>query len=164
MQARLHCPYPNAKTVDNCRGILLEKCDTDLFNYVEELRKGSAARKESAARKGSAAICDQFVDPEKIRLLVIEVLRAYKECHSPDNRTSHRDVKPQNILVNHLGSELTVKLCDFAASAKFKTGGTIQAARPAITEDEGFTWASPEMLQKKETLIPLLHDLWGVGW
>ena len=113
-----------------------------LSDYIEELRKNRET-------------VDHVVDPNIIQLLALEVLRAYKEFHNSPNRTFYQDVKPQNILVNHRGPQLKVELCDFA--------GPMQA-RSVASEDEGFAWVSPEMLQRKEALIPSLHDLWGVGW
>lgn len=46
---------------------------------------------------------------EATRSVVMQLVRAIAHCHS--NGVIHRDVKPENILVNL--SDMTVKLCDF---------------------------------------------------
>jgi serine/threonine protein kinase len=161
VQARLKlkCTHPGASTEDDCRGILLEKCHTDLSRYVQKLGQ----RRVFDEEKQRWCVTEYLhFDPEIKRALVKEVLSAYKECHDPPNSIGHRDVKPQNILVNHVNCELTVKLCDFATSARFKYKDTSETR--VITEDEGFIWASPEMLNKKLVNAKISHDLWGIGW
>ena len=45
---------------------------------------------------------------ELINKIIIKIVDALSECHA--NSITHRDVKPQNILVNWDGN---IKLCDF---------------------------------------------------
>lgn len=48
-------------------------------------------------------------DTELVRSTIFQVIRAIEYCHRHD--VVHRDVKPENILVNL--TDMTVKLCDF---------------------------------------------------
>jgi serine/threonine protein kinase len=158
VRARLRCPFPGASTEDDCRGILLEMCDTDLSRYIQNLGQRRVFDEKTARWRVAEYL---HFDPEIKRSLVKEVLSTYNECHA--NGIGHRDVKPDNMLVNHVNCELTVKLCDFAISARFKSEGTSAPTR-VITENEGFTWAAPEMLNKTLVKAKISHDLWGIGW
>jgi serine/threonine protein kinase len=160
VRARLKCPFPGATTEDDCRGILLEKCDIDLSRYIQILGQRRVFDEKTKCWRVAEYL---HFDPEIKRSLVKEILSTYKECHNPPNSIGHRDVKPQNILVNHVNCELTAKLCDFATSARFNSEGTSRPTR-IVTEDEDFTWASPEMLKKKLINAKISHDLWGIGW
>jgi serine/threonine protein kinase len=154
VRARLKCPHlHDASTEDDCRGILLEMCDTDLSRYIQNMGQ----RRVFDEKTKSWRVAEYLAfDPEIKRSLAKEVLSTYEECHNALNNLVHGNVEPENILVNHIKCEVTAKLCGFAASASRPTR--------VVTEHEGFTWASPEMLNKTLVKAEIPHDLWGIGW
>jgi serine/threonine protein kinase len=144
---------PGGETVDYCRGILLERCDSDLSDYIAGFCEKAAANPL------------ETMSPENRRVLSAQVLEAYAECHA--SKIAHRDVKPQNILVKVEAGRLKVKLCDFGTSFEHRIGDTATGT-VVLTMEEGHVWGSPEMLSKyfmkSMDVIPLTHDLWGIGW
>lgn len=48
------------------------------------------------------------LDPEFIRKIIFQLLKAIDHCHSYD--VIHRDIKPENLLIN---KENVLKICDF---------------------------------------------------
>jgi serine/threonine protein kinase len=166
---------PGGKTVDFCRGILLEKCDADLFDYIEGCKEAASSftTELDLMFEQSRSLITEFysffevMGCEDRRQLAQQVLEAYNECHA--SNIGHRDVKPQNILVKNEAGRRKIKLCDFATSYEHKSGGT-KRGTVAYTVEKGFCWASPEMLLKAicqsstPDVNPLAHDLWGIGW
>jgi serine/threonine protein kinase len=145
---------PRGETVDWCRGILLERCDSDLHDYIAGFREKAAANPF------------ETMSPESRRVLSAQVLEAYAECHA--SKIAHRDVKARNILVkSEAVGRLKVKLCDFGTSFEHQTGETATDT-VVLSIDEGHVWGSPEMLStyfmKPMDVNPLTHDLWGIGW
>jgi fused-like protein len=61
---------------------------------------------------------DQCLEIEEIRKIAQQLVRALHYIHT--NRITHRDMKPQNILMT---SDGVIKLCDFgfARSMSYKT-------------------------------------------
>ena len=47
--------------------------------------------------------------------MIYQLLRGVDYCHS--KRVIHRDLKPQNLLVNNKGN---IKICDFGEAKQFK--------------------------------------------
>eukprot|EP00906_Rhabdomonas_costata_P009478 RCo013407 len=90
--------------------------------------------------------------PERVRLVTFQMLRALKSCH--DQGILHRDVKPENVLLNEAGT--TIKLCDFGCARKMKK-------RLEMTEYVATRWyRAPELhLGTREYGFPV--DLWAVG-
>ena len=57
----------------------------------------------------------EIMNQEKIKSIIFQLLLALDYCHS--NRVLHRDLKPQNILVNK--DDLTIKLADFGLARTY---------------------------------------------
>ena len=80
---KLKCTHPGASTEDDCRGILLEMCNTNLSSYIQELGPNVELDEKT---KCSWRVAEYLhFDPEIKRLLAKEVLSSYKECHNAPN-------------------------------------------------------------------------------
>ena len=125
---------PGGQLSAACQGILLEQCDADLFNYIVDIRQKAAVNPNP----------QEVMSPEDMRLLALQVIEAYVDCHA--SNISHRDVKPQNILLKREACGLKVKLCDFGTSYEHGSGGTARGTL-VVTLDEGFVWASCSLME-----------------
>jgi serine/threonine protein kinase len=118
------------------KALLLERCDTDLDHFVKTYSAVSPAAQKA-----------------DFRSLALQILQAYRFCHSLEPSIAQRDVKAKNVLVNR--NPLGIKLCDFATGRLFRKHDKTKKA--IISEN----WSSPEMLNGQE--YDLTHDLWGIG-
>ena len=94
---------------------------------------------------------DQYLEENEIRKVAQQLIRALHYIHS--NRITHRDLKPQNVLMT---SEGNIKLCDFgfARHMSYKT--------EVLTSLKGTPlYMAPEVVQEQ----PYTHtaDLWSLG-
>lgn len=106
------------------------------------------------------------LDLEVIRKLIFQVLKALEYLH--ENKIIHRDVKPENLLVNKKG---TLKLCDFGFARKISglsgRGFCIWILRAGVTVEEltdyvATRWyRSPELVVTNRYSFPV--DIWSVG-
>lgn len=54
--------------------------------------------------------CNNVLNPNNVRIFLFQLLRGLAYCHC--RRILHRDLKPQNLLINDRG-ELKVQVCTF---------------------------------------------------
>ena len=128
-----------------CTGILMERCRTDLLSYF----------------KVEGSLSNPFF--ESLRFIATEILKGYTEIHS-DN-IAHRDVRPQNILVNV--NPLEIKLSDFGVTRWFSGEDSYESGPKSRGMDlvQGkFMWTSPEALSCVKVIDHVRADLWGIGW
>lgn len=95
--------------------LVFEYCDEDLYMYLTRTRRQSI---------------------EEIRSIVYQILQGLQFCHY--HQILHRDIKPQNILINHNG---TVKLADFGL-ARLTTNNDRQYTSEVVT----LWYRAPEVL------------------
>ena len=74
--------------------LVFEHCDQDLKKYFDSLNGG--------------------IDPEVVQSFMFQLLRGLGYCHA--RNVLHRDLKPQNLLINNSGQ---LKLADFGLARAF---------------------------------------------
>ncbi|CAH0047719.1 unnamed protein product [Clonostachys solani] len=96
-------------------------------------------------------------------LIILQVLEGLEFMHK--NKFAHRDLKPNNILVQHAGPNWWVKISDFGTTKQIET----TALRTSVGTE---TYQAPEvrgiftpadMADNSERLFSLALDIWGVG-
>jgi len=96
--------------------------------------------------------CGAILAIENIKLFLFQLLRGLAYCHA--RRVLHRDLKPQNLLINERGE---LKLADFGL-ARAKSVPTKTYSTEVVT-----LWYRPPdvLLGSAEYSTPI--DMWGVG-
>jgi serine/threonine protein kinase len=98
------------------------------------------------------AIGPQGMDPELVKIFSKQMLNGLAECHS--RRVLHRDLKPQNLLIDARGR---LMLADFGLARAFMT------PIPKYTHDVVTLWyRAPEILLGSD-YYSTATDLWSAG-
>jgi len=112
--------------------LVFEYLDKDLKQYMDD--------------------CGAILAMNNVKLFLFQLLRGLAYCHS--RRILHRDLKPQNLLINERGE---LKLADFGL-ARAKSVPTKTYSNEVVT-----LWYRPPdvLLGSTEYSTPI--DMWGVG-
>jgi len=117
--------------------IVFEHCDKDLKKFLDDY----------SPKSGCPGL------PEKeAKLFLQQVLEGLAYCHA--NRVLHRDLKPQNILLDASGN---IKLADFGLARTF----TLPA--PTLTHEVITLWYRPPEILLGSKDYSLAVDVWSVG-
>ncbi|CAM9877704.1 unnamed protein product [Discosporangium mesarthrocarpum] len=102
---------------------------------------------------GNLAEVYQFRGEEEAARIVRQLVNALRYCH--ERNVAHRDLKLENILLEHPGKNASVKLVDFGLSAMFEEG--------RMENDVLGSWyyVAPEVLKGK--YLPAKADMWALG-
>jgi len=117
--------------------LVFEYLDWDLKHYMEQSQGASKTRS---------------MDLNDVRIFMFQVLRGLAYCH--DRRILHRDLKPQNLLINHKGE---LKLADFGL-ARAKSLPTKTYSNEVVT-----LWYRPPDVLLGSIEYTMSIDMWGVG-
>ncbi|XP_063719844.1 cyclin-dependent kinase 18-like isoform X3 [Symsagittifera roscoffensis] len=112
--------------------LVFEYVDRDLKQYMDQ--------------------CKNIISPDNIRLFLVQFLRGLSFCHQ--RRILHRDLKPQNLLINDRGE---LKLADFGL-ARAKSVPTKTYSNEVVT-----LWYRPPDVLLGSTHYDSSIDMWGVG-
>lgn len=97
-------------------------------------------------------ICDGGLDPTNTKCFLYQLLRGIGYCHQ--HRVLHRDLKPQNLLINREGA---LKLADFGLARAFGI-----PVRSYTHEVVTLWYRAPDVLMgSKKYSTPV--DIWSVG-
>ncbi|VDN92287.1 unnamed protein product [Brugia pahangi] len=112
--------------------LVFEYVDRDLKQYLDD--------------------CQDVISMKNVRLFLVQLLRGLNYCHQ--RRVLHRDLKPQNLLINEKGE---LKLADFGL-ARAKSIPTKTYSNEVVT-----LWYRPPDVLLGSTDYSTHIDMWGVG-
>uniref|UniRef100_A0A8C1YHL8 cyclin-dependent kinase n=1 Tax=Cyprinus carpio TaxID=7962 RepID=A0A8C1YHL8_CYPCA len=117
---------------DRCLTLVFEYLDNDLKQYLDN--------------------CGNLMSMHNVKIFTFQLLRGLSYCHK--RKILHRDLKPQNLLINDKGE---LKLADFGL-ARAKSVPTKTYSNEVVT-----LWYRPPdvLLGSTEYSTPI--DMWGVG-
>ncbi|NWW77087.1 CDK18 kinase, partial [Climacteris rufus] len=117
---------------ERCLTLVFEYLDNDLKQYLEN--------------------CGNLMSVHNVKIFMFQLLRGLAYCHG--RKILHRDLKPQNLLINERGE---LKLADFGL-ARAKSVPTKTYSNEVVT-----LWYRPPdvLLGCTEYSTPI--DMWGVG-
>jgi len=97
-------------------------------------------------------VCEGGLEPNILRSFLFQILRGVAFCHS--HRVLHRDLKPQNLLINREGE---LKLADFGLARAFGI-----PVRSYTSEVVTLWYRAPDvLLGSRKYSTPV--DIWSVG-
>ncbi|CAK8689458.1 cyclin-dependent kinase 17-like [Clavelina lepadiformis] len=96
--------------------------------------------------------CGNILSMNNVRLFLFQLLRGIAYCHK--RRVLHRDLKPQNLLINEKGE---LKLADFGL-ARAKSVPTKTYSNEVVT-----LWYRPPDVLLGSTEYNSSIDMWGIG-
>uniref|UniRef100_A0A8C6L799 cyclin-dependent kinase n=1 Tax=Nothobranchius furzeri TaxID=105023 RepID=A0A8C6L799_NOTFU len=117
---------------DKCLTLVFEYLEKDLKQYMDD--------------------CGSIMSVHNVKIFLFQLLRGLDYCHK--RKVLHRDLKPQNLLINDKGE---LKLADFGL-ARAKSVPTKTYSNEVVT-----LWYRPPdvLLGSTEYSTPI--DMWGVG-
>ncbi|KAL2208150.1 Pkinase-domain-containing protein [Sarocladium strictum] len=132
--------------------LVFEFLDLDLKKYMEALPVSDGGRGKPLPEGSSATVHTLGLTPTVIRKFMMQLCEGIKYCHS--HRVLHRDLKPQNLLINGDGN---LKLADFGLARAFGV-----PLRTYTHEVVTLWYRAPEILlggRQYSTGV----DMWSVG-
>jgi len=118
---------------DSCLTLVFEHCDLDLKKYIEK--------------------CFGFIKPMVMKSFLYQLLKGVAYCH--EMHILHRDIKPQNLLINLNGLEL--KIADFGLAREFTV-----PSRKFSSEVVTLWYRPPEVLLGSNHYNTSI-DMWSIG-
>jgi cyclin-dependent kinase len=94
--------------------LVFEFLDLDLKKYMEAMPTSQGGRGKAFPEGMSQGLRDMGMGPDVVRKWMLQLVLGVRYCHS--HRVLHRDLKPQNLLIDQSGN---LKLADFGLARAF---------------------------------------------
>jgi len=118
---------------ENCLILVFEFCDLDLRAYLDK--------------------CYGVMQPSLIKIFLRQLLEGLQYCH--DMHILHRDIKPQNLLINT--DSMDLKIADFGLARAFTV------PHRTFSPEVVTLWYRPPDVLMGATNYSTPIDMWGVG-
>ena len=99
-----------------------------------------------------------YLKNDQIQYFMFQLLNGLDALHSA--RVLHRDIKPQNILINE---DCTLKLCDFGLSRFTYDGQKVKDTKRFTSYVQSRWYRAPEICGKRNFTCGKSVDIWSVG-
>ncbi|KAF2092274.1 Pkinase-domain-containing protein [Saccharata proteae CBS 121410] len=132
--------------------LVFEFLDLDLKKYMEALPVSQGGRGKALPDGSGNALQHLGLGPDMVKKFMSQLVEGIRYCHS--HRVLHRDLKPQNLLINQEGN---LKLADFGLARAFGV-----PLRTYTHEVVTLWYRAPEILlggRQYSTGV----DMWSVG-
>lgn len=132
--------------------LVVEFMETDLKRYIDSLPVSDGGRGRALPEGAGAELGRLGLGPAVVKRLMRQLCEGLRYCHS--RRILHRDLKPQNLLVDREGN---LKLADFGLARAFGV-----PLRTYTHEVVTLWYRAPEILlggRQYSTSV----DMWSVG-
>ncbi|KFH41384.1 Cyclin-dependent kinase-like protein [Hapsidospora chrysogenum ATCC 11550] len=132
--------------------LVFEFLDLDLKKFMEALPVSEGGRGKPLPEGTSRTVQTMGLGPDVVRKFMMQLCQGIRYCHS--HRVLHRDLKPQNLLINSQGN---LKLADFGLARAFGV-----PLRTYTHEVVTLWYRAPEILlggRQYSTGV----DMWSVG-
>ncbi|KAI9712771.1 MAG: Cyclin-dependent kinase catalytic subunit [Bogoriella megaspora] len=132
--------------------LVFEYLDLDLKRYMESLPVSQGGRGKALPEGTGPALSTLGLGPPMVKRFLSQLVAGIKFCHS--HRVLHRDLKPQNLLIDREGN---LKLADFGLARAFGV-----PLRTYTHEVVTLWYRSPEILlggRQYSTGV----DMWSIG-
>lgn len=94
--------------------LVMEFLDLDLKKYMEALPVSQGGRGKALPEGVNQSLRDMGMGPDVVRKFMLQLVSGVRYCHA--HRVLHRDLKPQNLLIDKEGN---LKLGDFGLARAF---------------------------------------------
>ena len=94
--------------------LVFEFLDLDLKKYMEALPVSQGGRGKALPEGSGITLSQLGLGPDMVKKFMAQLIEGVRYCHS--HRILHRDLKPQNLLIDKDGN---LKLADFGLARAF---------------------------------------------
>jgi cyclin-dependent kinase len=94
--------------------LVFEYANVDLKKYMESLPVSQGGRGKALPEGSGAALSNLGLGPDVVKKFMSQLCYGIRYCHA--HRVLHRDLKPQNLLIDKEGN---LKLADFGLARAF---------------------------------------------
>jgi cyclin-dependent kinase len=131
--------------------LVFEYLDVDLKKFMESLPVSQGGRGKTLPEGTGPQLQSMGMGPDVIKRFMSQLVNGIKYCHS--HRVLHRDLKPQNLLINGDGN---LKLADFGLARAFGVPLRTYTHEVCLKLRARFTtWISSCLLHSgRHTLVP----------
>ncbi|KAI8981898.1 serine/threonine-protein kinase pef1 [Mycotypha africana] len=132
--------------------LVFEFMDQDLKKYIDARVRNPSTNNNSTSSNGANSTSGSILNPNTIKSFMYQLLKGIAYCH--ENRVLHRDLKPQNLLINKYHQ---LKIGDFGLARAF--GIPVNTFSNEVVT---LWYRAPDVLLGSRTYSTSI-DIWSAG-